>query len=103
MPSRKQVNPFYIILVIVGVAFVITATSYGVMAFIATRNPGAIALSEHPLWELMDEHGVTIMGVELALLAISSFAAMATDSYWIHSDNSSESNIPQAEEQIAGE
>jgi hypothetical protein len=33
----------------------------------------------HPLMELMDRHGMTILMVELALLAVFTFGAIATD------------------------
>ena len=37
-PVKKRVNPFYILLVIVGIAFCITATAYGVMAALFSRE-----------------------------------------------------------------
>ena len=36
-PSNKSANPFYILLVAIGLVFVITATAYGVMAVRAIR------------------------------------------------------------------
>ena len=49
-----------------------------------SRAPRAVLLEEqqnqvHPLMKIMDEHGMTILMSELGVLAVFSFAAMATD------------------------
>lgn len=82
--KRSAKNPFYVLLVILGVAFVLTACAYSVMALKATRqaNPresgGGAALLE-----FLNRHGDALMGGELALLAIATVGAISTDRYWM--------------------
>jgi hypothetical protein len=38
----------------------------------------------------VDEHGFSVMMVELGLLAITTFAAIATDEYWSRPSKNSE-------------
>lgn len=79
MPKPKAINPFYILLVIVGLVFAITAFAYGVMAFAAMKQAPT---AESRLFEFLDEHGVLLMGGELGLLGLFTFAAMGTDEFW---------------------
>jgi hypothetical protein len=85
-PHIKSANPFYGLLVIAGIAFALTAISYGVMAFREARPPGvddaALAQAEHPLHVWMSRHGETALLTELGLLAICTIAAIGTDNYW---------------------
>ena len=92
-----QANFGDLISVVVGVLFVITACAYGVMSvkemrsgeWITTPDQLATASSETPssvndkqFNEFMDEYGVRILLVELGILAVATFAAIGTDSYW---------------------
>lgn len=82
----RGINPFYVLLVLVGIVFVITAVMYGIMTVRMMRpfsptGPGPDA-APHPLIALMDEHGLQILMVELAILAVATFAAIFTDGYW---------------------
>jgi hypothetical protein len=82
-PNRKFANPFYALLVLVGIAFVLTATAYGVMAFrtakaVTTATPQA----DHPLMDWLDDHGNGLLMLELTLLAIGTCGAISTDDYW---------------------
>jgi hypothetical protein len=79
MPQPKARNPFYALLVAVGVAFALTACAYGVMT---VRGLDPHAADEEGLVGLMDRHGLTIMAVELALLAVLTVLAIATDECW---------------------
>jgi membrane protein required for beta-lactamase induction len=85
--SKKAggVNPFYVLLVLVGVAFTLTACAYGVMAFkvVRTKERAADQPAGAALLTYLDENGAKLMGIELALLGLCSAAAMATDRYWI--------------------
>jgi cytochrome b len=81
--SKKSANPFYALLVLAGLAFVVTATAYGVMAVRESRaavtgKPAA----EHVLMHWMHEHGNTALLSELALLGVATFGAIGTDSFW---------------------
>jgi hypothetical protein len=82
--SRKFANPFYALLLVAGVAFALTATAYGVMAFREARpaQPEAAQKEEHPLMLWMRRHGNTALVTELAFLAFVTVAAIATDGYW---------------------
>ena len=81
--SRKSANPFYALLLIAGIAFVLTATAYCVMAYRerdTTKSAGAAA--KHPLMGWMREHGEVALVAELAVLGIGTVAAIGTDDYW---------------------
>lgn len=83
--NQEGTNPFYVLLVIVGVAFTITACAYGVMVFKAV-HPGPAAVEQasgHNLLTFLNDYGVWLLGSELLLLALMTVGAMATDSYWI--------------------
>ena len=83
--SRKFANPFYALLLIAGIAFAITATAYGVMAFREARPASATDSSnsaEHPLMTWMNHYGEATLLSELAMLAVCTFAAIASDDYW---------------------
>jgi hypothetical protein len=84
MTNKGRVNPFYVVLVVVGVAFCVTACAYGVMAFRAVKSGSTtVAVEPEPgLVEFLDRHGVLLMGGELALLALATAAAIGTDSLW---------------------
>ncbi|MCC7475656.1 MAG: hypothetical protein IT425_09685 [Pirellulales bacterium] len=88
--SEKFVNPFYGLLLAVGLAFLMTAICYGVMAFRKARPPLEVVAAasesqpdrEHPLLAWMSQHGEATLLTELAFLAIFTFAAIGTDDYW---------------------
>lgn len=80
---KAYFNPFYLLSVVLGVLFLITAVAYGVMAF-----RGA---APHLLDESRDEsgimiflarHGTTLFLVELGALMATTIAAIATDDFW---------------------
>ena len=82
MATRRRpfANPFYVLLMIVGVAFVLTACAYGWSARLKLdpetfdRNEAFIAL--------VDRYGMSSMIVELALLTVLTFLAIGTDDFW---------------------
>ncbi len=78
---REPVNPFYVLLVVVGVVFLVTACAYGAMAYRAVSPTAAQEIHEHPLTDFLDRNGMALLGWELALLAAASFAAMGLDRY----------------------
>ncbi len=77
---KERINPFYPLLVLAGVAFALTACAYGVMALKA-MSPD-VADEKHPLMVFLDQHGMLLLGGELALLGVTCVLAMATDGYW---------------------
>ena len=89
--SRKSANPFYVLLIIAGLSFAMTATAYVVMAFrdshareeATATDAAAVATSdEHPLMVWMRHHGDAALLTELGVLAICTVGAIGTDSYW---------------------
>ena len=83
MKLRGGSNPFYVLLLIVGVVFAITSCAYGVMAFRQARpDSKALGAEDHSLMAVMDRHGGAILGVEVLLLGLLTVAAIGTDSYW---------------------
>lgn len=84
--SQKFANPFYGLLLAAGLLFALTAVSYGVMAFRESRPPAAdapaAAAEPHPLMVWMSAHGEKALLAELGFLAVFTFAAIGTDSYW---------------------
>lgn len=100
MARKKPINPFYVVLVIVGAAFAITASAYGVTAMRALRTDSASATapSESSLTPFMANHGNNLLLGELVILAIATVAAISTDDYWTRraklSNESSSENKP---------
>ena len=89
MRSRKFANPFYGLLLVAGLAFALTATTYGVMAFRERETmPTASQTSagEHPLMAWMNDYGDATLMIELGALAVFTFGAIATDDYWQRRD-----------------
>ena len=80
MPATKPLNPFYPVLVVVGIAFALTACAYSVMT---VRGLDPHSVDEGGLVGIMDRHGLTIMIVELVVLGLLTCAAIGTDNYWI--------------------
>jgi hypothetical protein len=97
-------NPFYALLVIAGVAFVITACAYGVMAFRQARpDSQPIAETDTSLLGILDRHGTLILGGQIVLLAVLTMGAMGTDDYWEkraqRKSQGSETDAPQSRQQ----
>jgi hypothetical protein len=76
-------NPFYVLCAIAGVAFTVTACAYGVMMLRANRglDLSSTTSAEHPLMSFLNRHGMIILGVEVAILAAVSLAAILLDHY----------------------
>lgn len=83
--QREPFNPFYGLLVVLGVVFLLTACAYYVMAYRAIRPPAAAgaeaAPGDHPLTRFLDRNGIQLLGWELALLAGATFGAMWLDRF----------------------
>lgn len=98
---NKPVNPFYVLVLIAGIAFAITACAYGIMIVRKLEPPpsraaqagaaqaGGVQSGEqteedaaHELVEWMDRHGFKALMIELAVLAVATLAAMGTDELW---------------------
>jgi hypothetical protein len=80
VPKQKQpFNPFYAALVLVGVAFTVTACAYAVMMFRATKLTSPDAVEQSRLMTMLDERGVEILGIEVLLLAVATAGAIGLD------------------------
>jgi hypothetical protein len=100
MRETKPFNPFYAALVVVGVAFALTACAYGVMT---VRGLNPRLAEEGGLIGLMDRHGLVIMVVEIGLLGLLTVAAIATDGYWTRRMEKRESGVGSRESGIGGD
>ena len=89
MPRSKPVNPFYAVLVVAGVTFALTATMYGVMT---VRSLDARAAEPEGIIAFMEQHGLTLMIIELVVLALLTGAAIGTDDYWMRGVKRKEGN-----------
>jgi integral membrane sensor domain MASE1 len=79
--NKALYNPFYVLLLVAGLAFVVTACAYGVMAFRGTK--GETLWQESPgLLVFLDRHGALVMGIQIGVLAVASAGAMLTDNFW---------------------
>jgi hypothetical protein len=85
---KKSANPFYALLIVAGISFVVTATAYCVMAYRERESVRANAATgpEHPLMAWMREHGEIALTGELAVLAVGTVGAIGTDDYWQRRD-----------------
>jgi hypothetical protein len=78
--SKEPINPFYLLCAVLGVAFTVTACGYGVLMLRANRGLNlAAGDAPHPLMSFLDHYGMIILGVEVALLAGVSLAAIMLD------------------------
>ena len=85
MSLKKWKNPFYTLLIPVGMVFVITAFAYGFLAFVEVNatNPEARAQSRQQLGTWLNAHGTDLLIWELGVLAILTVGAIATDHWWM--------------------
>ena len=90
----KKKNPFYALLVLVGVAFVLTASAYGVMTVRGTDR-SASSVPQTGILGFMDRHGNWILTVEVLLLGLLTVAAMGTDQLDIPVDRNKPVKKPQ--------
>jgi hypothetical protein len=88
--KNQRTNPFYALLLVAGLAFVVTACAYGVMTYLGTRGQ----VPESGLLVFLARHGVWLLLVEVAVVFVAGIAAMLTDNFWTRPQPS-----PSAEEQ----
>ena len=86
--KTKNINPFYFLLILVGILFFITATTYGVMAIRETNRPDIApgrtttaqpSVQQGGLLAFMDQHGDRLLIVEALLLGFLTVAAIGID------------------------
>jgi len=79
--SKEPANPFYVLVVIASVVFVITACGYGTMTYRAIAPGAGQGANEHELMKFLDEYGMQFMAGELLLLGACTFGAMWLDRF----------------------
>jgi hypothetical protein len=81
--SKQPINPFYVLCVVAGVIFSVTACAYGLLMVRANRGLDLLNRTpeEHPLMSFLNRWGMIILGVEVAVLAAVSVAAIMLDHY----------------------
>jgi hypothetical protein len=79
--QKEPVNPFYILLVLAGIAFFLTACAYGMMTFRAdyAGRGAAVEASTAGLIPFMEHRGGQLLAIELGVLAVTTLAAMGWD------------------------
>jgi hypothetical protein len=85
MARKKPFNPFYVLLVIAGAVFAVTACAYGITAMRALRSHRDVAEASPQataLTEFIDEYGNRLLVGELVVLAVATVGAISTDGYW---------------------
>jgi hypothetical protein len=83
---KKFRNPFYTLLIPVGMVFVVTVFVYVLMA--STELSGTKRevreQASQPLFTWLDEHGTKLVLWELGVLGVLTIGAIATDSWWMN-------------------
>ena len=88
---HRPIQPFYVLLIVTGLAFAITACGFGVMTFTDVQGPGILGVTggsatdsgkEHPLFKFLDRYGMQLMLIELTLLAVATVGCIATDTWY---------------------
>ena len=76
--QRRKVNPFSVLLGIVGIAFTLTAACYCLYVLRGVR-PETSRAAPHLLERIVDGWGTTALVIELGLLAVATFGSIAWD------------------------
>lgn len=84
MASKERTkNPFYPLLVLVGLAFAITACGFALMMVRGINATGELdPTAGGGLLQFLQEHGFTALMVELVVLALATLGAITTDEMW---------------------
>ena len=77
--AKAPVNPFYVLVVVFGVVFVITACAYGTMAYRAIALAVDAQARSQGLMGFLDRFGVQLLTIELIVLGAASLGAMWLD------------------------
>jgi hypothetical protein len=78
---KPPINPFYLLAMLFGVVFTLTACAYGVMMVHANRVEGLPDRGQpgFDLMDLLNKRGAAILCVEIAGLAVFGIAAIYLD------------------------
>lgn len=82
--KRSAFNPFYVLLVVLGIAFTLTACADVVMMLKALHPDAEQAAPRGAaLLKFIDRYGTALLTAELLLLALATVGAISTDRYWM--------------------
>jgi len=95
MAARKPTNPFYVASLPIGILFGLTACAYVVMTM---RGLDPQRAEETGLVRLMEQRGMLIMMIELAVLAGLTAAAIFSDDFWMRRFQTAERRVEAKEE-----
>lgn len=81
---KKPFNPFYVLLILAGIVFAVTACAYGVMMvqMLKLDQIEQQVAAETGLLGFLSAQGDRLMLIELGVLAVTTFAAIGTDEFW---------------------
>ena len=104
---RQLKNPFYIVLGFIGFTFTITSASYCLSVLRGVRPQSTLTEQSHPLEEIMDSHGTSLLTGQLIILAIATVGAVAVDHINGQSDSKTrqvphltDDNIPESDKPL---
>ena len=81
--GKRSRNPFYPFLVVVGLVFAITSCGFAVMMVIDINSTGELDSAGEPGFvQLFRDYGFAALMIELAVLALATIGAIATDEMW---------------------
>ncbi|MCA9214169.1 MAG: hypothetical protein KDB27_13950 [Planctomycetales bacterium] len=96
--KKNRTNPFYVLLVVAGVCFCLTACAFGMLMLRDMRSSqdylydDEATSSAASFTDLVDKYAVKMMVGELIVLAIGTAGAIGTDSYF-SGDESNENEV----------
>lgn len=85
MSVRRQfANPFYVVLLVVGLLFCVTACAYGLLLFKGSQGSARAPLAaEKGLLGWVDDYGLLLIGGQLMALGAATVGAILTEDYWL--------------------
>jgi hypothetical protein len=94
--SRKpaSANPFYVVLLLVSTAFVVTALGYLVGPFVQQRAIKRPQAGPDALSDWFDRRGPLALGIEFALMFVCGLLAMATEHWFSRRSRGSSGSPP---------
>lgn len=93
--KRSGFNPFYVLLVVLGIAFTLTACAFVVMMLKALHPDADQAAPQgRSLLAFVDRHGTALLTGELLLLALATVGAISTDRYWMRRNAKPSPRLP---------
>lgn len=91
--TRARTNPFYVLLVVVGIVFSLTAMLYFILMLNQMEGRhGELSGVLH----FMDKYGMRVMMLEIGVLAVATVGAIGTEHIW-NPETTAERNVNSKE------